>query len=110
VYFGFNVMLTGKRGSGGRMREVMTRLDLGKFLLETDAPYLRSTKRDRETLPIPAHVTDIGKMIADIRFIEPKEVFLASTAACRKFYRLPEENVVLSHKAVPLVEAAECWT
>jgi len=121
VYYGFNVMQLPSPHPDPRpsrchpgMKVVMREVPLGKFMIETDSPYLRSKKRQKAAFSIPTHVVDIGEHIAAIRFITKEEVFEATTLACRRFHKVPEEgNLAGEYEAVPVEGAAakpEHWT
>jgi TatD DNase family protein len=69
------------------LRDVAKALPLEKLLIETDSPFL-APQGFRGKRNEPAHVTEVAKVIATVRNLEPEEVASATAANFRRFFKL----------------------
>ena len=86
VYFGINLMAAGKKAHPG-MRSVIQSLRGDRYMLETDAPYLRSPMRARGTFPLPWMVVDVAHYVATVRNSTAEEVLRQTSKAADVFFK-----------------------
>ncbi len=77
-YIGFNGILTYK--SGDNVRELLKKTPIENILLETDAPFLppqsvRADKKRTIKFGQPSDITEIAKVVSEIKNLEIKKVF-----------------------------------
>jgi TatD DNase family protein len=81
-HIGFTGIVTFK--NSGALREIAASLPADRFLVETDAPYLAPLpyrgKRNE-----PAYVTQVAKVLAEVRGVTPEEIARQTT---ENFFRL----------------------
>lgn len=82
VYISFSGIVTFK--NAGQLREVAANIPVDKMLVETDAPFLAPVPHRGKTGE-PAFVADTARHIAELRGMEPEELFALTSA---NFYRL----------------------
>lgn len=82
LYISFSGIVTFK--NAGQLREVAANIPVDKMLVETDAPFLAPVPHRGKTGE-PAFVADTARHIAELRGMEPEELFALTSA---NFYRL----------------------
>lgn len=70
------------------LREIINKLELKHFLLETDAPFL-PVQKDRGKMNFPSKIPLIGAAVAEIKNVSAEEVANATTANAAKLFCLP---------------------
>ena len=69
------------------LREVVKEAPLDQFMVETDCPYL-APQAYRGKRNEPAYVTEVAKMIAEVKGLSYEEVVALATANTEKFFSL----------------------
>jgi TatD DNase family protein len=82
----FTGIVTFKNGLA--VREVAAQIPLGKFMVETDCPYLAPVPFRGKRCE-PAHTRIVAETIAAARGTTLKEIAEATTATAEKFFRFP---------------------
>jgi TatD DNase family protein len=72
--------------NGAQVREVATRIPLGKFMVETDCPYLAPVPFRGKRCE-PAYTRLVAESIASARGISLEEIARATTATAEEFFR-----------------------
>ncbi|HEX8678401.1 MAG TPA: TatD family hydrolase, partial [Chthoniobacterales bacterium] len=84
----FTGIVTFKNGKAAR--DVAAQLSLGKFMVETDCPYLAPVPF-RGKRAEPAHTRLVAESIAEARGTSLEEVARATTATAEEFFRFNRE-------------------
>jgi TatD DNase family protein len=87
LYISFSGVITFKNDRG--LREVARALPLERLLVETDAPLL-APQGFRGKRNEPAHVTLVGRALAEAQGRPAEEVARATTRNARRLFRLPD--------------------
>ncbi len=83
----FTGILTFK--SGQNVRDALAAAPLGKFMLETDSPYLAPVPYRGKRCE-PAYVKEISETAAQVKGCSLTELSAATCAAAREFFHLPD--------------------
>ena len=74
--------------NAGSLREAAAEISDGRFILETDSPFL-PPQRLRGTTNSPSNVLDVAETMAEVRGVKPNDIISASSSTASRVFDLP---------------------